>query len=73
MDGFRILCLHPDLPPEEVYGYLPLGEYDASGCMGFDEGEPVNFWNTGDLNIWNTCEDHNCIRKWCEERVKSSQ
>lgn len=42
-DGFRVICTHPGLPPEEVIKYLPVGEADALNCEKFEEGRPRYF------------------------------
>jgi len=75
-DGFRVFCLHPDLQPDEVLEYYPLGDNDAMwGCAGFEEGESHMFtWD--DLG---EAEDYSIdkhgevtyagIREWCEKRL----
>jgi len=38
--GYRVYCMHPDFPAEEVCNYFPVGEHDAEDCKGFEEGYP---------------------------------
>ena len=75
--GYRLFCLHPDLPPDEVLKYFPLGKTDAEwGCDGFEEGEPHLFtWDgLGEAEEFSQQRYDGGItylgmREWCEARL----
>lgn len=68
--GYRIICLHKDLPAQEVYEYSPLGDKNAENCVGFDEDEPQYFSMAKLIEAENSLSEHeeweNGIRRWCE-------
>lgn len=77
-DGFRVICLHPDLPPDEVCEYEPVGDRDASQCDEFIE----EFIYAHDFSWDNFTEaekyseekyrdiTYDGIREWCLEQIK---
>jgi len=73
--GFRVFCLHPDLPSDEVCKYHPVGHQDAENCKGFDEDEPHRFgWKELD-NAERYSQDrygdvsYEGMREWCEDNL----
>lgn len=42
-DGYRLICANPNLTPDAVCNYLPVGEGNAAECKGFAEGIPTEF------------------------------
>lgn len=77
-DGFRVFCLHPDLPSDEVCKYHPVGNGDASRCSGFMEGyeSGLNFSFDQFTEAEAYCEanfedvDYPGIRDWVEQERK---
>lgn len=77
-DGFRVFCMHPDLPPEKVCDYFPVGNGDAEDCPGFTEGSLPNLEFTFDqfTEAEAYCEanfedvDYPGIRDWVEQKRK---
>ena len=72
--GFRVFCLHPDLPSDEVYKYSPLGDEDSDYCKGFDRDEP-HYFTMKDFEEAEKYSDekygdvtYEGVREWCEER-----
>jgi hypothetical protein len=75
--GFRVFCMHPDFSPDEVCKYHPVDEGNAEDCIGFEEGEPEDFYA---LNIFSVAEKfseekygdvtYQGIREWVEQNTK---
>lgn len=72
--GYRVFCLHPQLPPDEVCKYHPVGYGDAENCMKFDDDEPQRFSMKELEQAEKYSQDHygdvtyEGVRKWCEQR-----
>lgn len=75
-DGFRIYCLHPELPPDDVLKYEPLGDKDAENCSGFEEGIPQWFpWKFIAEYEKYSMEKYGDVtyegaREWCEQTLR---
>jgi hypothetical protein len=74
---FRVFCLHPDLPANEVCKYQPLGQKDAfDWCDGFSDGSPEYFSWDHLVEAESYSEEqhgevtYEGIREWCEKEVK---
>jgi hypothetical protein len=37
-DGYRVICIHPNLAPDRVVEFYPIGDQNAENCEGFEEG-----------------------------------
>lgn len=80
-DGFRVFCMHPDLPPDKVCEYHPVGDGDASDCVGFQEGnDPALDFSWDDFGeAEQDCIDKGLdidyvnIRKWIEQHKKEGK
>lgn len=69
--GFRVFCLEPYLPSDEVCKYHPIGHHDAENCDGFEEDEPHRF----SMKEFNEVEKYgeakygevtyDSVREWC--------
>lgn len=64
--------MHPDLPPDSVLTYQPLGYDDAEACSGFDEGEPHSWYNWKAIDEYEAyCMEkygdvtYEGVREWC--------
>lgn len=78
--GFRVFCLHPDFPSDEVDKYHPVGNEDADYCKGFDnwfdENEPHQFSMKEFEDAERYSEEkygdvtYKGIREWCLEHLK---
>jgi hypothetical protein len=77
-DGFRVFCLHKNLPPQEVCKYYPVGEEDADRCWNFDENEYYQedfSWDdftaaekySGEK--YDGAVTYKGIREWCEQEI----
>jgi len=75
--GFRLFCLHPDLPPDAVCIYHPVGDGDAWNCEGFDDNGNVHHFSMEKLcQAEQYSQEHlgevsyEGIRAWCDEVVR---
>lgn len=76
--GWRVFCLHPELPPNEVMNYFPVGDENAEKCeIGFEESASIDFWGNDFPEASKFSEDkyqdvtYQGIREWCEMKMKA--
>jgi len=75
-NGYRIFCLNPNLPPDEVLKYQPLFDRDASYCKEFYESESFEFIQRDFSEAEDWCDKiykdvtYKGIREWCEMKIK---
>jgi hypothetical protein len=77
-DGFRVICLHPQLDPGEVEKYHPVGDGDAEECDGFEEeyiyAHQFTWDNFSEAETYSNEKYHDVtyegIREWCEIKLK---
>lgn len=76
--GFRLFCLHPELPPEEILKYQPLGDDDAYNCSGFDDVGYQRLFTYRELREAESYSKerhggvtYQGIRDWCNDRLIS--
>lgn len=76
--GYRIFCLHPDLPPDEVLNYSPLkpGTDAFYNCDGFSEHTPY-FFSWDHLREAERYSEkkygvvsYGGVREWCEREIQ---
>lgn len=77
--GMRIICLHKNLPPNEVCKYLSIGTEDASRCKGFDEDWYIDLheFSSKDFTTAELYSEEKYgevtyagIRDWCESEIE---
>jgi hypothetical protein len=74
--GFRVICLHELLPPNEVCKYYPVGDEDAERCSQFYDGSSQDFWMDDFGKAEKLSEGkygeitYQGIRDWCNEQLK---
>jgi hypothetical protein len=79
--GFRVICLHPDLPPDEVCKYSPVADFeDAEFCTGFIPA-PAKEFNNYDFGLaekwslqnFNGEITYKGIRAWVEMKLEEQK
>jgi hypothetical protein len=80
-EGFRVICLSIQQPPNEVCKYFPVGDSPASSCKNFDD------WVYDQHEFsWDDFSDaekfseekygeitYRGIRDWCEQQINSKK
>jgi len=74
--GLRVFCLHPELSPDSVCGYQPVGDSDADNCHEFDADSA--HWFTWSQLVdaedysklkYNGEVTYEGMRSWCEREI----
>ena len=75
--GWRVFCMHPNLPASEVCLYSPVGDGDAVRCTGFAEGGCHVFTQddlmAAEIHSQAICNDevtYEGIRDWAHKELR---
>jgi hypothetical protein len=79
--GFRVICLEPTLPPDEVCKYFPVGDKDAENCNGFDDRQADDYCTkVFFIEDFTAAEDYSTevygeityqgLREWIEKKIR---
>jgi len=77
-DENPVVCLHPELQPEQACEYYPVGRRAASWCSGFEYGESRQFVladyfkAVSYIRIVNKHDWYAGLRRWAEEQHASA-
>jgi hypothetical protein len=80
-NGDRVICMHPELSPDNVCYYLPVGYEDALNCGGFDEETGSMDFNAEDFRKaeefsaehYNGDIGYKGVREWVETQLLTNK
>ena len=75
-DGYRVVCLHPELPANAVIDYHPVGDGNALTCLEFDDNDDPHYFTSGQLTeAFDYSEakyddaTYDGVREWCLSKI----